>query len=72
MQFRNLGWSGDTVWGEARSGFGTVADGFEQLKKHVQSIRPTVILLNYGANEAFAGPAASMRFCPVSTHCSRC
>src|SRR5262249_39075675 len=26
ITFRNLGWSGDTVWGEARAGFGTAAD----------------------------------------------
>ena len=35
IQFRNLGWSGDTVFGEARAGFGTPADGFRQLKEHV-------------------------------------
>src|SRR5262249_38018163 len=28
VQFRNLGWSGDTVFGEARAGFGSAADGF--------------------------------------------
>ena len=45
------------MFGEARAGFGSVADGFEQLKTHVLAIEPTVILLNYGANESFAGPA---------------
>src|SRR5437762_2404130 len=34
ITFRNLGWSGDTVWGEARAGFGTAADGFRHLKEH--------------------------------------
>ncbi len=57
LQFRNLGWSGDTVFGEARAGFGTVADGFENLKRHVLALEPTVILLSYGANESFAGQA---------------
>ncbi len=57
VQFRNLGWSGDNVFGEARAGFGSVADGFEHLREHVLALKPTVILLNYGANESFAGKA---------------
>jgi hypothetical protein len=54
--FRNLGWSGDTVFGEARAGFGTTAHGFAHLKQHVLALQPTVIFLSYGANESFAGP----------------
>ena len=57
IEFRNLGWSGDNVFGEARAEFGTVADGFAHLKEHVQAIRPTVIFVNYGANESFEGKA---------------
>lgn len=55
IQFRNLGWSGDNVFGEARARFGSVADGFAHLKEHVLALKPTVILVNYGANESFAG-----------------
>ena len=55
--FRNLGWSGDTVWGEARARFGTAADGFEHLETHVYAERPTLIFVAYGGNEAFAGAA---------------
>lgn len=62
VQFRNLGWSGDNVFGEARAGFGSVADGFEQLKTHVLALKPTVILLAYGANESFAGRAGLPSF----------
>jgi len=62
IQFRNLGWSGDTVHGEARAGFGSAADGFVHLKKHVLSLNPTVILLSYGGNESFAGPAGLETF----------
>ncbi|MEK6234247.1 MAG: hypothetical protein N2C14_06020, partial [Planctomycetales bacterium] len=40
--FRNLGWSGDTPLGEARAGFGSPADGFRELRKHVLAIKPTV------------------------------
>lgn len=55
IQFRNLGWSGDTVFGDARAGFGSTADGFRHLKEHVLALRPTVIVLGYGLNESFAG-----------------
>lgn len=55
IQFRNLGWSGDTVFGEARAGFGSVADGFKQLQSHTLSLKPTVLLLGYGTNESFQG-----------------
>src|SRR5919201_6181841 len=62
IQFRNLGWSGDTVFGEARAGFGSTADGFRHLKEHVLSLKPTVIFVGYGSNEAFEGPAGLPRF----------
>ncbi len=62
LEFRNLGWSGDNVFGEARAGFGDVAHGFEQLQKHVAEIQPTVILLAYGANESFAGKPGLDKF----------
>jgi lysophospholipase L1-like esterase len=55
--FRNLGWSGDTVFGIARARFGTVAEGFRHLKEHVLAEKPTVILLGYGLNESFKGKA---------------
>jgi lysophospholipase L1-like esterase len=55
IQFRNLGWSGDNVLGEARARFGKPAVGFAHLESHVTALQPTVILLSYGANESFAG-----------------
>ena len=55
VTFRNLGWSGDNVWGDARAGFGTRADGFKLLKEHVLSLNPTVIVIAYGGNESFDG-----------------
>jgi hypothetical protein len=54
---RNLGWSGDTVWGDARAVFGTRADGFKRLVNDVNLCEPTVILVCYGENEAYAGVA---------------
>jgi lysophospholipase L1-like esterase len=62
ITFRNLGWSGDTVWGEARSRFGPPAEGFAHLKQHVEALRPTVIFVNYGLNESYAGKAGLPRF----------
>src|SRR5581483_6140445 len=43
--FRNLGWSGDTVFGHARAGFGSVPDGFRNLKEHVTAVNPTLIVV---------------------------
>ncbi len=62
ITFRNLGWSGDTVFGEARARFGSPADGFQHLKEHVEALRPTVILVCYGMNESFDGSAGLQRF----------
>jgi lysophospholipase L1-like esterase len=53
--FRNLGWSGDTVWGHARAGFGSPQDGFNHLVRHVEELKPTVLFLAYGMNESFEG-----------------
>lgn len=60
--FRNLGWSGDDVWGTARAEFGTQADGYKKLIDEVTSAKPTVLLINYGMNESFAGEAGLPAF----------
>jgi hypothetical protein len=60
--FRNLGWSGDTVFGHAQAGFGTPAEGFRHLKEHVLALKPTVILLGYGTNESFEAASGLPRF----------
>lgn len=62
VTFRNLGWSGDTVWGESRAGFGTQADGFKALKEQVAEAKPTVIFVGYGNVEAFAGENGLPKF----------
>ena len=62
ITFRNLGWSGDNVWGDARAGFGMRADGFKLLKDHVLSLNPTVIIVAYGGNESFDGEAGLPNF----------
>ena len=62
LTFRNLGWSGDTVWGEARAEFGTIEDGYQALLSQVNACQPTVIFLAYGSNESFAGEAGLSDF----------
>ena len=60
--FRNLGWDGDTVWAESRGIFGTPEKGYADMLKHVGRIKPTVLFLGYGNNEAFAGKKGLPRF----------
>lgn len=59
---RNLAWSADTVWADSRGIFSTPEVGYAQMIEQVRELRPTVIILNYGANEAFAGPAGLSKF----------
>jgi len=62
VTWRNLGWSGDTVWGEARAGFGRAQDGFNHLTRHIADLRPTLIFVAYGMNESFEGEKGLTRF----------
>jgi lysophospholipase L1-like esterase len=55
LTFRSLGWTGDTVWGEARAYFGKPSDGYAELLKNVALADPTVIFVAYGGNESFSG-----------------
>jgi lysophospholipase L1-like esterase len=50
---RNLGWSGDTVFGHARSYFGPPEEGIQRLTAHLEMLKPTVVLLCYGSEMAF-------------------
>jgi lysophospholipase L1-like esterase len=55
IHFRNLGWSGDTVFAESRGIFDPPAKGYTRMLEQVRDLKPTVIFLNYGGNEAFHG-----------------
>ena len=55
VTFRNLGWSGDTVWGESRGSFDGQAKGYAKLLELTKELKPTVIVLCYGQNESYAG-----------------
>jgi lysophospholipase L1-like esterase len=62
ITFRNLGWSGDTVIGDAR-GYEHGADqGFERLRTLVHELKPTAIFIGYGMGESFAGEAGLSSF----------
>lgn len=62
IAFRNLGWSGDTVHGDARAAFDNAAKGFERLVSLTLELKPTLILVSYGANEAFEGKEGLPKF----------
>ncbi len=62
LRVRNLGWGGDTVFGEARAEFGTPEDGYRRLLEQVALARPNVVMIVYGQNESFAGPEDLVRF----------
>jgi len=54
LKFRNLGWSGDTVFNDARSYFGKPEEGRDRLKKIISEWKPSVVLLNYGSEVALS------------------
>ena len=60
--FRNLGWSGDTVNGLSRDYFGKHGDGYKRLIKLLMNEKPSLVILAYGGNEAFAGEAGLPTF----------
>lgn len=64
ITFRNLGWSGDTVFGESRArfDFNKPGAGFKQLVDQTLELKPTVIFVSYGANEAFEGKEGLPKF----------
>ena len=57
LTFRNLGWSGDTVWAESRGVFDAPSAGYARLLDLVRGLEFTVVIVAYGRNESFAGVA---------------
>lgn len=53
VSVRNLAWSGDTVFGHARSYFGPPEEGLQRLSGHLDLLKPTVVMLCYGSEMAF-------------------
>ena len=60
--FRNLGWSGDTPRGISRAGlslkqagYEPADEGWQQLQKQIQLVKPTIVFLGYGMASSFEG-----------------
>lgn len=62
MTFRNLGWEGDNVFGQARSRFTNPPTAYETLMLQITNAKPTVILIAYGGVEAQDGEAGQDNF----------
>jgi lysophospholipase L1-like esterase len=64
ITFRNLGWSGDTVHGEARGrfDFNNADKCFKQIVDQTTELKPTVIFVSYGTNESFEGKDGLPKF----------
>ncbi|MGA0557894.1 GDSL-type esterase/lipase family protein [Larkinella sp. VNQ87] len=62
VTFRNLGWSGDNVFGEARSTFTNPPTPYQHLMNQITQAKPTVVFLAYGGVEAEWGEAGLPRF----------
>lgn len=62
LTFRNLGWSGDNVFGIARASFDSIARGYERLIAQANEAKPNVLLMSYGQNESFKGRAGLDEF----------
>jgi lysophospholipase L1-like esterase len=62
IKFRNLGWSGDTVWADSRGMFDSPAEGYKRMLAMARDYKPTLIILAYGGNESFAGPDGVQKF----------
>ncbi len=64
ITFRNLGWSGDNVYGEARLAFdiNNPALGLKRMVDLTLAEKPTVIFICYGTNESFEGEAGLPKF----------
>jgi len=60
--FRNLGWTGDTVWARARTSGFQNPSGLDRLKKQTAELKPDLILVGYGLTESFDGPAGLEKF----------
>jgi lysophospholipase L1-like esterase len=62
LTFRNLGWSGDTVWAESRGVFDQPAKGYERMLALVRELKPTIVFVAYGRNESYQGETGLASF----------
>ncbi|MGM9510224.1 SGNH/GDSL hydrolase family protein [Larkinella sp. GY13] len=57
VTFRNLGWTGDNVFGVARSTITNPPTGYDLLMEHLTKAKPTLVFLGFGGIEAQDGEA---------------
>ncbi|MCE6988031.1 GDSL-type esterase/lipase family protein [Dyadobacter sp. CY323] len=62
ITFRNLGWTGDNVWGEGRSTYTNPPTPYEHLMEDLTKTEPKVVFLAYGGVEAQDGQAGVAHF----------
>ena len=62
VTFRNLGWTGDNVFGDARSTFTNPPTAYQHLIQNIVKTQPSVVFLAYGGVEAQEGQAGLARF----------
>jgi len=62
VTYRNLGWSGDNVFGDARSYVTTPPSPYELLIQQLTNAKPTVVFVAYGGIEAQEGEAELPHF----------
>ncbi len=61
ITFRNIGWTGDTVWGDARS-YISPPSTYDLLIEQLTKAQPTIVFIAYGAIEALEGEQGLPRF----------
>lgn len=62
ITFRNIGWTGDNVFGEARSYFTNPPTAYDLLMQQITDAKPTIVFIAYGGIEAQGGETAIPRF----------
>ncbi|MBO9613053.1 MAG: GDSL family lipase [Dyadobacter sp.] len=62
ITFRNLGWTGDNVWGEARSTYTNPPTPYEHLMQDITAAAPSIVFLAYGGVEAQEGQGGVAHF----------
>ncbi len=69
VTFRNLGWSADTPAGDSRFGLSLLQaghepadEGWKQLVKQLEEVKPTVVFVGYGMASSFDGEAGLPKF----------
>ncbi|MBD2752171.1 GDSL-type esterase/lipase family protein [Spirosoma validum] len=62
VTYRNIGWSGDNVFGEARSYVTNPPTPYELLIQQITNAKPTVVFLGYGGIEAQEGESGLAHF----------